>query len=182
MNEVQVYLEALQAANRHGFGFLLAYGATWLVAAFLWWRFGPRVGAYAALFQGMAALPLALLLTDVGSDGEPPAHPTLSALSLYFSMGQLLVLPLAIVLMIKRAYLVVTALLAVVVAVHFVPYSWLYGTVTYVVLGVVIAIAVAVIMGLRNQSAEDSDVRSGMSVCLAVGLPLLVGGLITLAL
>lgn len=79
MTDVGDYLSALATANRHGFGFLLAYSTTWLVAAALWWRVSPQVGAYAALFQGMVALPLGLGLTALFAAGERPGDPTMNA-------------------------------------------------------------------------------------------------------
>jgi len=57
MTNVGDYLVALATVNRHGFGFLLAYGLTWLLAALVWRTKGDRAGAYAALFQGMVRRP-----------------------------------------------------------------------------------------------------------------------------
>ena len=42
--DVQEYLRELAQVNRNGFGFLLAYGITWVTAAVVGWRFGERVG------------------------------------------------------------------------------------------------------------------------------------------
>lgn len=192
MTDVGDYLSTLATVNRHGFGFLLAYGTTWLVAALLWWRLGPRVGAFAALFQGMVALPLALGLTALGAVGQAPDDPTMNALAIYLSMGQLLVIPLAVVLIVRGSYLVPVALLAAVVAVHFVPYSWLYGTPLYAVLGAVIAVAVAVVVGLQDRWVTDDDGSGlvdeksgripGALVCLSVGVPMALGGVIALLL
>lgn len=184
MTDVGDYLAHLADVNRHGFGFLLAYGTTWLVAAVLWWRLGPRVGAFAALFQGMVALPLALGLTALAAPGETPEDPTMEALSIYLSMGQLLVLPLAVVLILRGLYLLPAAVLAAVVAVHFVPYSWLYGTPLYAVLGVVIAVAVAVVVAQQDRwgESETPERVPGALVCLSVGVPMALGGVIALLL
>lgn len=184
MIDVGDYLSTLATVNRRGFGFLLAYGATWLAAAALWSRFGPKVGAYAALFQGMVGLPLGLALTALGASGDAPRDPTMNALSIYLAMGQLLVLPPVIVLIRRGLYVLAAALQAVVVAVHFVPYSWLYGTPVYVGGGVVIAVAVTVVLAQQDRwSHEDPPGRTpGALVCLSVGVPMAVGGVAALLL
>lgn len=169
--DVQEYLRELAQVNRNGFGFLLAYGVTWVTAAVVGWRFGERVGTYAALFQGMVGLPLGLLLTMVAADGPRPEDPTLNALSIYLSMGQLLVLPFVIVLVIRSRYTVAVATLAVTLAVHFVPYSWLYATPIYVVVAAVVAVGTAIL------TARVSPPNSaGWRICALTGAALLLGG------
>lgn len=173
--EVQEYLRELAQVNRNGFGFLLAYGFTWLTAAFVGWRFSERLGSYAALFQGMVGLPLGLLLTMAAADGPRPKDPTLNALSIYLSMGQLLVLPFVIVLVIRGRYTVAVATLAVTLAVHFVPYSWLYATPVYVVVAAVVAVGVAIL------TAKESQPRKTVwQVCALTGATLLLGGVTAL--
>jgi hypothetical protein len=54
---VPEYTAALGEATGHGWGFLAAYGLTWLACALLWRLQKPEVAAYATLFQGMVALP-----------------------------------------------------------------------------------------------------------------------------
>lgn len=184
MTDVGDYLSTLATVNRNGFGFLLAYGTTWLVAATVWWRLGPRVGAYAALLQGMVALPLGLGLTALFAAGERPDDPTMNALSIYLAMGQLLLLPLAVVLIVRRQFLLATAFQAVVVAVHFVPYSWLYGTPLFAVLGPVIAVAVAVVVAQQDRWAGERRAgrTPGALVCLSVGVSMALGGVVALLL
>lgn len=174
--DVQGYLDALAETNRHRFGFLLAYGSTWLVAALVWHRFGPRVGCYAALFQGMVGLPLGLLLTAVAAVGERPEHEALGSLSIYLAVGQLLALPLVIVLLARESYVHAVAALAVVLAVHFVPYAWLYGTPLYLGVGAVVAVGAAVVV-----ARKDGDER-GALVCALTGATLLLGGTLALLL
>ncbi|QFG68038.1 DUF7010 family protein [Ornithinimicrobium pratense] len=184
MTDLGDYLSTLATVNRHGFGFLLAYGTTWLAAAALWWRLGPRVGAYAALFQGLVALPLGLTLTALFAAGERPDDPTMNALSIYLAMGQLLLLPLAVVLLVRQHFLLATAFQAVVVAVHFVPYSWLYGTPLFAVLGPVIAFAVTVVVAQQDRWAGETRTgrTPGALVCLSVGVSMALGGVIALLL
>ncbi|KAB7739574.1 hypothetical protein GA707_20225 [Nostocoides sp. F2B08] len=174
--DVQEYLRELAQVNRNGFGFLLAYGSTWLAAAVLGWRFGERVGTYAALFQGMVGLPLGLLLTAAAADGPRPQDASLNSLSIYLSMGQLLILPLVIVLVTLERYTVAVAALAVTLAVHFVPYSWLYSTPIYIVVAAVVAVGTAVLIARKGP-----DRATGGRICALTGAALILGGLAALS-
>jgi hypothetical protein len=173
--EAQDYLREIAQVNRNGFGFLVAYGFTWLTAAFVGFRFGERPGTYAALFQGMVGLPLGLLLTMAAADGPRPQDPTLNALSIYLSMGQLLVLPFVIVLVVRGRYTVAVATLAVTLAVHFVPYSWLYATPIYGAVAAVVAVGVAIVTAMESQPR-----RTVWQVCALTGAALLLGGVTAL--
>ncbi|MGG5259431.1 DUF7010 family protein [Phycicoccus avicenniae] len=169
------YLRTLAEVNRNGFGFLLAYGATWSVAAVVGRRFGARAGAYAVLFQGMVGLPLGLLLTHLGATGARPEDPTLGPLSVYLAAGQLLALPFVAVLLAAGRHTPAVALVAVVLAVHFVPYAWLYGTVLYLVVAAVVAVAAAAL----SRRPEDDD--AVQRICAVTGVTLLAGGVAALA-
>lgn len=169
--DVLDYLHELALVNRGGAGFLLAYGVTWLVAAAVAWKFGARAGAFGALFQGMVGLPMGLGLTALLARGPRPEEETLNALSFYLSMGQLLVLPLAIILIVKERYSLAVGVLATVLAVHFVPYAWLYQTVTYLVVAVVVAAGAA-----ASLARESEDGAAVAGVCALTGLALLSGG------
>ncbi len=168
--DVQDYLSQLAQVNRHGFGFLLGYGLTWWAAAVVSRRFDDRVGAYAVLFQGLVGLPLGLLLTAVAAVGARPEDPTLNALSIYLSMGQLLALPLAIVLIIREDYRLAVAVLAVVLAVHLIPYAWLYRSPVYLVVGIIIALGSAVVTG--RQTRTDLAIPT---ICALTGSTLVLG-------
>lgn len=172
------YIEALATVNRNGFGFLLAYGLTWSIAGLLWRTKGERVGAYAALFQGMVALPLALGVTAATAVGTRPDDATMSSLSFFLAAGQLMMLPLVIVLVMARHHTVAVAVMAVVTAIHFFPYSWLYGTVLYVAIGLVIGVTTAVLMGRENQRAGSA----GALICGTTGGTLLLGAIAALFL
>lgn len=174
--DVQDYLRELAQVNQNGFGFLVAYGLTWLTAALLGRRFGDRVGTYAALFQGMVGLPLGLLLTMTAAQGARPDDPTLNALSIYLSMGQLLVLPFVIVLVARGRHTMAVATLAVTLAVHFVPYSWLYSTPIYLVVAAIVAVGTAVLVARDSQPAG-----TGCRICAVTGSALLLGGVIAFA-
>lgn len=169
---------ALATVNRNGFGFLLAYGLTWSIAGLLWRTKGERVGAYAALFQGMAALPIALVVTAATAVGTRPDDATMNSLSFFLSAGQLMMLPLVIVLVMAGHYTVSVAFMAVVTAIHFFPYSWLYGTVLYLGIGLVIGVTTAVLMGRDNRHAGSA----GALVCGTTGGTLLLGAVAALVL
>ncbi|WP_256838187.1 DUF7010 family protein [Ornithinimicrobium faecis] len=176
--DVQDYLEVLAEVNHNGFGFLVAFGLTWLVAGGIWLRFGEKAGAYAALFQGTAGVPLGLLLTSLTATAGRPDDPSMNALSIYLGAGQLLVLPLAIVLIVQHRYLAVAAVMALVLAVHFVPYAWLYGTPVYLAAAAVVAVLTATVVAI-DLSRERSH---GALLCVGTGATLLLGGLAALLL
>lgn len=175
MTSATTYLNALSVVNRHGFGFLLAYGLTWLLAAFIWRTKGDRAGAYAALFQGMIALPLAFGLAALTAVGTRPVDPTMDMLSTYLATGQLMVLPLVIVLVMSRRYTMSAAILAVTTAVHFLPYTWLYQTPIYLVMAIVLAIVISMLIRLEDRRKQSS----GMLICASSGVILLVGAVAT---
>lgn len=171
--DVQDYLGTLAEVNHHGFGFLLAFGLTWLVAGAVWLRVGERAGAYAALFQGMVGLPLGLLLTSVTATAARPEDPAMNALSIYLGTGQLLVLPLAVVLIVHHRYLAAAAVMALVLAVHLVPYAWLYGTPAYLVVAAVVAVLTAVVVAVHLRRGSEH----GGLLCVGSGVTLLLGGI-----
>ncbi|PZU46799.1 MAG: hypothetical protein DI571_05080 [Arsenicicoccus sp.] len=102
MDGVEPYVARLAQVNRHGFGFLLAYGVTW------------------------------------------------------------------------------TVVFTIVLAAHFVPYSWLYGTVLYAVLALLIALVVAMVVGTQGRWGDDAQRRAGVWITSANGLILLGGGVVAL--
>ena len=113
---------------------------------------GERVGTCAALLQGMVGSPLGLLLMRVVADGMRPADPVIVLTAL------------------GRNSLAVAAL-AVTLAVHFVPYSWLYATPNYIVVGFLIAV------GTRTSGAKETRQGSAITpVCILTGICLLLGG------
>lgn len=190
MTDVNNYLDALATVNRHGFGFLLAYGLTWLLAALIWRTKGDRAGAYAALFQGMIALPIAFGLVALTAVGSRPGDPTMNMLSTYLAVGQLMVLPLVIVLVMSRRYTMAVAILAATTAVHFLPYTWLYQTPIYLVMAIVIAIVIPIFIRVedrrknndRGQQGDHRQKSVGVLICASTGAILLIGAVATLAI
>ncbi|MFC5337138.1 DUF7010 family protein [Leucobacter denitrificans] len=175
------YTHALGEATRHGWGFLAAYGATWLVCALLWRRTSPRTAAYATLFQGMAALPVALGLTALTAGADRPVLEGMDTLSVLLSAGQLLALPLVILLVATRRYTQVPLAMAIVLVVHFAPYSWLYATPLYLILGAAVSIGVTVAMGIKGRADRSEEQSSSMQAgraSLITGVVLVVSAVI----
>lgn len=175
--DTQAYLDLLAEVNRNGFGFLLAFGLTWLIAGVVWAGWGDRAGAYTALFQGMVGTPLGVLLTALTATADRPDDAAMNALSVYLGVGQLLVLPLAIVLVVRERYADAVSVLVVVLAVHLVPYSWLYGTPVYAI----VAVAMALLTATMAITSARSQRSSGAGLCLGSGASLILGGLAALA-
>jgi hypothetical protein len=148
------YTHALGEATGHGWGFLAAYGVTWLVCAASWYRTSQRTAAYVTLFQGMVALTLALGLTALTGTTARPELAGMNTLSVYLSAGQLLALPLVIFLVVRRRYALVPLAMVIVLVVHFAPYSWLYATPLYLVMGAAVAVGVTVMMSLGVRAAR----------------------------
>lgn len=165
------YRLALAEANRFGWGFLAAYGATWLVCGLAWQRASARTGAFFTLFQGLAALPVAILLTALTPGPPVPEMPSIEALVILLAAGQNLGLPIVIYLTVSRRYHMVPLAMALMVAVHFAPYSWLYATPLYLVIGGAVSVGAAVAMAVGDRSDSDTDdtARGPMLLCFTVG-------------
>lgn len=175
------YTHALGEATRHGWGFLFAYGTMWLVCAAFWRAASPRTAAYATLFQGMVALPAALGLTALTADAERPVLEGMDMLSVLLSAGQLLALPLVILLVATRRYTQVPMAMAIVLVVHFAPYSWLYATPLYLVMGAAVAIGVTAAMGVGVRAdlpEERQPVIQAGRACLVTGAVLVASSVV----
>ncbi|UJH70175.1 DUF7010 family protein [Ornithinimicrobium sp. INDO-MA30-4] len=98
---IEEYQHVLGEATGHGWGFLAACGATWFACSAAWRHWGPKVGAYCTLFQGMVALPLALLLTASTPGPDRPVMAGMEGVSVLLASGQLLGLPIVIYLTIR---------------------------------------------------------------------------------
>lgn len=184
---ISEYVEALGEATGHGWGFLTAYGLTWLVCGVLWVRWSPRVAAYGTLFQGMVALPLALALTALTPGPPRPVLEGMQSLTILLSSGQLLALPVVIYLVVRQRYTPVPLAMVLVLIVHFAPYSWLYGTPLYLVMGAAVSIAAVAAAGSTRGAEGAGAVGAGADVhavtgagrvCLTTGAILLVSAVV----
>lgn len=108
-------------------------------------------------------------MTAATAVGARPDDATLSSLSFSLAAGQLMMLPLVIVLVMARQYTSAVAVMSVVTAIHYFPYSWLSGTVLYVAVGLVIGVTTAVLIG---REARHTGSVGGL-ICGTGGTPLL---------
>lgn len=174
---IDEYRQALAEATGHGWGFLAAYGLTWVVCAIVWRRWGARSGAYCTLFQGMVALPLALTLTAITPGPVRPILAGMDNLSVLLSVGQLLGLPIVIYLVARSRFTRVPLAMVILLVVHFAPYSWLYATPLYFVMGAAVAIAAVIADATAHGDgvlSEDADVTGAGRICMATGVTMLI--------
>src|SRR5699024_7762793 len=78
-------------------------------------------------------------------------------LSVLIGMSQVLGLPLLIYLVVKRQFVVMPFVFAVITAMHFVLYSWLYQTPIYIAMAMLISVGTMITM----LTAPDSTPRAG---------------------
>lgn len=175
---VPAYIGALGEATRHGWGFLAAYGLTWLGCAFIWRRWSPKVGAYATLFQGMVALPVALALTAITPGPDRPALEGMDDLTILLATGQLLGLPIVIYLTAKARFTLVPLAMVILLVVHFAPYTWLYATPLYLVMGGVMSVGAVIAMASAERGDRIGDPEAAATgagrVCLATGVVMIL--------
>lgn len=186
---IDEYVHDLGEATGHGWGFLAAYGLTWLVCGLLWSKLPARSAAYVTLGQGVVALPVALALTEVASDAPRPEMDGMDGLSILLSVGQLVALPLVIHLAAIQRYTLVPHAMVIVTAVHFAPYAWLYGTPFYLIIGGVISVGavVAADSGRRTAPGDGSPTgeiptTAAARVCMATGTVLVLGAVVAMSL
>jgi hypothetical protein len=166
--ELVEVLNALAEQNLSGVSFLAAYGVTWLVCAVLWRQSSERTAAYATLFQGLVAFPVALGLSFlIGALGQDrPVPDEITALSILIGTSQLLGLPFLIYLVVKERYRLMPYAFATICSMHFVLYSWLYQTPLYIVMAVLVAIGTTVLM---LTAPADRERIASVRVCVLTG-------------
>ncbi|WP_148710075.1 transposase [Micromonospora sp. M71_S20] len=169
-------LGLLAEQNISGLAFLTAYGVTWLACGVIWQRASERMAAFATLFQGMVALPVALglsaLIRAIGR--ERPVPDEITQLSVLVGTSQLLGLPFLIYLVVKHQYTLVPFAFATITSMHFVLYSWLYQTPIYIVMAVLISLGTTTVMLAapdatpRARAARVSLVTGGLLASIAL--------------
>lgn len=174
-------LTALAEQTYSGSAFLIAYGTTWLICGVTWLRASPRTAAYVTLFQGTVAFPVALgLSVMIGALGQVrPIPDEINQLSILMGTSQMIGLPFFIYLVVKHQYRLLPFANAIIVAMHFVMYSWLYRTPLYIVMAVVISLVTMIIM---VTSAPEPERKAPARTCLATGACLLVTASVFLAI
>ncbi len=174
-------LNQLAEQNLSGISFLCAYGITWLACAIFWKRASQRTSAYATLFQGLVAFPVAMGLSYlIGAIGQDrPVPDEISTLSIFIGTSQLLGLPFLIFLVVKQQYRLVPYAFAVICSMHFILYSWLYQTPLYIIMAVLISVlTTALMLASREQNERVTPIR----VCVLTGALLLATAVAFLAI
>lgn len=169
MDELADSLRQLAERNVSGVAFLVVYGATWTVVGILWRRAAARTAAYATLFQGAVAFPVALALSAlIGAIGTAsPVGAEIRQLSILIGTSQLLGLPFLVYLIVRKRYALVPFAFAAITSMHFVLYAWLYRTPVYIVMAALIALGTTIVMlGAPDVDADadaDADDRTAPS-------------------
>lgn len=178
--DINSSLQALATQNLYGISFLIAYGVTWIVCGLLWRKLNERTAALCTLFQGLVAFPAALALSyAIGALGqERVVEDSITQLSILIGSSQTLGLPLLIYLFVVKQYTLMPYVFAVICAMHFVLYSWLYQTPFYIIMAVVMVIGTTTLMLVR----KAKDVRKASQISLFTGASMLVTVLVFLGL
>lgn len=167
-------MEQLTHLNWNGAPFLLSYGITWLICTLLWRLLSERNAAYATLFQGAVALPIALgILFMIGAFRQRPDEPLLQSFAIMNATSQLLVLPLLIAMSAKKHYTLIPFVFSAVGAVHFLLYSWLYQTMGYIIMSIAIALWLAIAYLWKSD-----DITKASLACAGTGTILLLHAVI----
>lgn len=164
-------LQELAHINYSGAPFLVAYGLTWLLCGFIWQRGNEKLAALATLFQGMAALPLALLiLFFIGALSQRPDIGLLNHLVIIIAMSQLLALPLLISMFKQEDFRLIPFVFSLAGTIHFVMYAWLYQTSAYILMSITIAVGLAVIYNRdKGKAAALACYSTGIILWLTAG-------------
>lgn len=174
--QVNSLLQNLARINLSGAPFLFAYGVTWLLCGLLWVKVKPSLAALATLFQGMLALPIALLIMYlIWAFADRPETSEIDYLVILIAMSQLLALPVLIVMYRKRHYALIPVVFTIAGAVHFLMYSWLYQTVAYIIMPVLIVITTAHLYYVHADEKGFMDSGAGR-VCTLTGILLILNG------
>ncbi|TDL31092.1 hypothetical protein E2R51_14965 [Jeotgalibacillus sp. S-D1] len=168
-------LEQLAEINISGAPFLAAYGVTWIVCGVMWKTTSPITASLATLFQGMFALPIALLiLYGIDAFENRPDTGELDELIIIIAMSQLLVLPLLIAMFKKKHYCLIPFVFSIAGAVHFLMYTWLYQTFSYLIMSLFIAFGLALIYYLDTKEDKGMTSSGASHACLFTGATLLI--------
>ncbi|SOC40642.1 DUF7010 family protein [Salinicoccus kekensis] len=175
-------LKELAQLNQYGVAFLMSFGVTWLICGVFWKVSSANTAGYATLFQGLAALPAALLISYwMGALTERPGSDILTSLVMTIAMSQMLILPLIIVMQAKKHHTLIPFVFSASLTIHFVMYFWLYQTWIYVAMSAVIAAGVAFIYSRAKGEGMPSG-RDAARCCFFTGGTLITTGIIFLFL
>lgn len=147
------------AAHKKEYAASQKYGAHFISASLIIWIFITVVNFLditqyyknvLSLYSSAVLVPLALLFSKIYkikfSDKDNP----LNSAGLVFALNQMLYLLIVILVWLIKPEQMLTAY-AIVVGAHFLPYSWLYDSVTYRIVAIVIPVA-AILLSLLQLS------------------------------
>ena len=138
-NDLRRAFDEVSASSAGGAPFLIAYGATFFVTAFLSFVLSRSTTALIVMFQGGLALPIAFWLERKMSAKRMSADNPLRPLSVQLAMSQALGLPL-LILVYTLNPVGIPLSMASLGGVHFLPYAWLHRTRIYVAFAVAVSI------------------------------------------
>lgn len=165
-NEIVLILESLAELNQYGVAFLMSFGVTWLACGVFWQKTTENTAGYATLFQGLVALPAALLISYfMGALTERPGGDIFTQLVMTIAMSQMLILPLIIVMQAKKQHTFIPFVFSASLTIHFVLYFWLYQTWIYIAMSVAIAAGGAVIYAMGQSENKTSPTGKSAAVC-----------------
>lgn len=132
-------------ATHKGFAFLITNGVAWLIAGILALRWPVQRTATFLMLMGFVTVPLALALRH--GLGFPPYSPEnpLNQLGLSIAFVPAVAIPAAFIAYVKHP-IYLPSVMAAVVGGHFLPYSWLYQTYVYLVLGIAVSVVPSALM------------------------------------
>ena len=183
-NGIELILEGLAELNKYGVAFLMSFGVTWLICGIFWMKTSKSTAGYATLFQGLAALPAALLISYfMGALTERPGGDIFTQLVMTIAMSQMLILPLIIVMQAKKQHTMIPFVFSASLTIHFIMYFWLYQTWIYIAMSVIIAVGVAVIYSMGLEKAKIMPVKNAAAnCCFFTGGTLVMTGVVFLFL
>jgi hypothetical protein len=131
-------LDEVTAESAGGAPFLIAFGLSLLLTGLASFSLTTKQAAFALLFQGNLALPLAFWLERrMGTGRMSPDNP-LKSLSIQLAMTQIVALP-AVLIAYAIAPWAAAAAFAAIGGGHFLPYAWLQRSKTYMWLGIAVS-------------------------------------------
>ena len=183
-NEIVLILESLAELIQYGVAFLMSFGVTWFACGVFWQKTTENTAGYATLFQGLVALPAALLISYfMGALTERPGGDIFTQLVMTIAMSQMLILPLIIVMQAKKQHTFIPFVFSASLTIHFVLYFWLYQTWIYIAMSVAIAAGGAVIYAMGQSENKTSPTgKSAAACCYFTGAVLMAAGTVFLFL
>jgi len=151
-SDLKQALDEVSASSAGGAPFLTAYAVTFFITAILSFFLPLQPVALIAMFQGIAALPLAFWLERRMGTRRMSRDNPLQQLSVLMAVSQSLAIP-AFIVVYSLNPLYIPVVLAGVGGMHFLPYAWLHRTRLYIFLGTIVALgAFAIQLALQGQA------------------------------